>query len=130
MAGRAVIFVQSGGFGAAFQATSLGVTAAAMGDELWFVFAFDALRALCSGTFGQPASAQEQLEHQRGLDLKAASPSRMLGEARKLGARVVACDTTVKLCGLDPAQVAGIIDEVKGLASIWRLTENARVLTF
>ena len=54
----------------------------------------------------------------------------MLTEARKLGARVIACDTTVKLCGLAPEEVTGILDEVKGLASIWRLTDTARVLTF
>jgi peroxiredoxin family protein len=54
----------------------------------------------------------------------------MIAEARSLGVRLIACDTTAKLCGLSAGELAGTLDQVMGLPSIWRLTEGARVLSF
>ena len=132
VSGRVVFFVQSVGYEAAWQATSLGLTAVAMGDEVVFVLAFDALRAVANGTFGKPLTDRQALELTRSQGLGAPSPTSMLEDARQLGARVVACDTTVKLCGLVPSELeqSGSLDEVMGLPSIWRLTEGARVISF
>lgn len=110
-------------------ATSMGVTAAAMGESVTFVLAFDALRAFTRDQFGKPVSQRETSEVTRAKGLGAPTPARLLQEARELGARVIACDTTVKLCGLTPDDVKGL-DEVMGLAQIWRLTESARTLNF
>jgi peroxiredoxin family protein len=52
----------------------------------------------------------------------------MLEEARALGAKLVACDTTVRICGFVPQELEGTLDDVMGLASLWRLTEGARTL--
>jgi len=49
-------------------------------------------------------------------------------EARALGAKLVACDTTVIICGYAPDELKGTLDEVMGLASLWRLTAGARTL--
>ena len=49
MAGRVFFFLQQATYEPAFQAASMGITAAAMGDEVYFVFAFDALRQLARG---------------------------------------------------------------------------------
>lgn len=130
MPGRVVFFVQSQGFEAAWLATSMGVTAAAMGESVTFVFAFDALRALTRDQFGKPVSQRETSEVTRAKGLEAPTPSKLLAEARAMGARVIACDTTVKICGLTAADLKGRLDEVMGLAQIWRLTEGARTLTF
>lgn len=132
MSGRVVFFVNSAGYEAAWQTASMGITAAAMGDEVLFVFAFEALRALANGTFGKPLSDRERAEATRGDGIGAPLPSRMLHDARGLGARAVACDTTVKLCGLSAQALreGGVLDDVLGLPQIWRLTEGARVLTF
>jgi predicted peroxiredoxin len=129
MAGRVVLFVQRASFEAAFQAATMGITATAMGDEVYFVFAWDALRHLARGSFGAPETDRERIEQARADGLKLPPPSKMLEEARALGARLVACDSTVKVCGFDPAQLAGILDEVMGLPAIWRLTEGARVVS-
>lgn len=107
----------------------MGVTAAAMGDEVLVVFAFDALRQWVRGSFGQPHTEKELAESARAEGLGLPTPKQMLEEARTLGARFVACDSTVKLCGLDPDDLSRVLDEVMGLASIWRLTDGARVLT-
>ena len=129
MAGRVVFFVQGASFEAAFQVATMGITAAAMGDEVYLVFAWDALRHLARGTFGAPQTDRERFEATRAEALKLPSPSRMLEEARGLGAKLVACDSTVKVCGFDPAELSGVLDEVMGLPAIWRLTEGARVVS-
>ncbi|MCU0700248.1 MAG: DsrE family protein [Myxococcaceae bacterium] len=129
---RLMIFVSSGGYEAAWQATSLGLTAAAMGDDVVYVFAFDALRALSRGTFGKPLTERESAAATRGTGLGAPVPSSMLTDSRQLGAKAIACDTTVKLCGLDPADLLKkkVLDEVTGLPDIWKLTTAARLLSF
>ncbi len=132
MSGRLVIFLSSGGYEATWQATSIGLTAAAMGDDVVYVLAFDALRSLSRGTFGKPLSERESASATRGQGLGAPTPSRMLEDARRLGARAIACDTTVKLCGLVPAELTqrGDLDEVTSLPDIWKLTTAARLLSF
>lgn len=129
---RLVIFVSNGGYEAAWQSTSLGLTAAAMGDEVVYVFAFDALRSIARGTFGKPLTERESAAATRGQGLGAPLPASMLKDARQLGARAIACDTTVKLCGLDAAELiqARHLDEVTGLPDIWKLTNSGRLLSF
>jgi peroxiredoxin family protein len=95
---------------------------------VYFVFAFDALRALVRGSFGAPHSEKEVSESARAEGLGVPTPARMLEEARALGAKLVACDTTVRICGYAPEELRGTLDEVLGLASLWRLTDGARTL--
>jgi peroxiredoxin family protein len=128
MAGRTFFFLQHATYEPAFQAASMGLTATAMGDEVYFVFAFDALRQLVRGTFGLPHSEKERAESARAEGMGVPTPSRMLDEARELGAKLIACDTTVRICGFVPQELSGTLDEVMGLASLWRLTEGARTL--
>ncbi|MBI3185840.1 MAG: DsrE family protein [Myxococcales bacterium] len=129
MAGRVVVFLEQATYEPAYQAASIGVTAAAMGEEVYFVFAFDALRALSRDAFGLPHSERELAESARAEGLGVPTPARLLAEARELGAKVIACDTTVRICGFSAVDLAMKLDEVMGLPSIWRLTEGARVLT-
>jgi len=130
MAGRVLFFIHSGGYEPAFSAASMGITAAAMGDEVYFVFAFDALRQLARDTFGTANTEREISESARAKGLGVPPPAQMLQEARQMGGRCVACDTTVKICGLTADELGPRLDEVLGLASLWRLTEGARVLVF
>jgi peroxiredoxin family protein len=125
------LFVEHAGYEPAFQAASLGVTAAAMGEEVYFVFAFDALKQLARGSFGQPRNERETAELTRAEGLGVATPLRMLDEARSLGARLMACDSTVRICGFTASQlVPSALDEVAGLASIWRMAQGARTLSY
>jgi peroxiredoxin family protein len=130
MPGRVVFFVQSATFEPAFQVATMGITAAAMGEEVYFVLAFDALRQHVRGSFGKPSTEREMAESARAEGLGLPSPAKLFAEARSLGARVVACDTTVRICGLVPDELGGALDEVMGLPSLWRLTDGARTLTF
>lgn len=130
MTHRVIFFISSAGYEAAYQAASLGITASAMGDDVTFVFGFDALRALARDSFGAPLSDREKKEITRAEGAGVPTPTKMLFEARSMGARVVACDTTVKLCGLSEDALGARLDEVMGLSQIWRLTHGARTLTF
>ncbi len=129
MSGRVLFFLQSATYEPAYQAASMGITAAAMGDQVYFVFAFDALRSLSRDTFGLPHSEREMAESARAEGLGVPDPAKMLAEAREMGAKVIACDTTLKICGLSKNDLGRRLDEVIGLASIWKLSEGARVLT-
>ncbi len=122
--------MSSAGYEAAYQAASLAITAAAMGDDVVFVFGFDALRTLARDSFGAPLNEREKKEIARAEGMGVPTPTRMISQARSMGARVVACDTTVKLCGLSEEALGLRLDEVMGLSSIWRLAHGARTLTF
>jgi len=129
MPGRVIFFLQRGSYEPAYQASTLGITAAAMGDEVYFVLAFDALREWIGGQFGEPRNELELAERRRADGLGLPPPKKLFEEARSLGAKVVACDSMLKVCGFSAADVSGKISDVIGLAAIWRLTEGARLLS-
>jgi len=129
MAGRVVFFVQHGSFEPAFQLASMAITAAAMGEEVIVVLAWDALRQFMRGSFGLPESDRERMEQARSEGLNLPAPAKMLQEARTLGVKVVACESIVRMCGFEPAQTGQVLDEVMGLPSIWRLTQGARTVS-
>ena len=130
MAGRVLFFLQRGGYQPAYQAASMGITAVALGDSVHFVFAFEALRQLVHGDFGRPQSDREAVESARAEGLGLPPPATMLAEARGLGARLLACDTMLRIAGIPTEEAERVLDEVMGLPSLWRLTDGARVLSF
>jgi peroxiredoxin family protein len=130
MAGRVLFLLQHGGYQPAYQAASMGITAVALGDAVHFVFAFEALRQLVHGDFGRPQSDREAVESARAEGLGLPPPATMLAEARGLGARLLACDTMLRIAGIPTEDAERVLDEVMGLPSLWRLTDGARVLSF
>jgi peroxiredoxin family protein len=119
-----VIFLSGSGWPERYQAVMIGVTAASLGDAVTVALAFEALRAFVEGRFeeGAPTTAAEA----RVPGLVAT-----LEEARReLGLRVVACETAVRLAGLDPAMVRAKLDGLEPLTSLWRLAQQGRTLAF
>lgn len=131
MAGRTIFFLQHGSFEPAFQATSMGHAAAGIGDEVYFVFSFEALRQLVRGSFGQPHTEREMAESARAEGLGSPTPAKLLQKARVLGARLVAVDTMVRVCGYLPTELEEnvVLDQVLSQADLLRLTEGARILS-
>lgn len=129
MSERVTVFLQSASFESTYQAATLALTAAAMGDTVWVVLGFAPLRALAVGRLGAPTGEQEEEEAQRAEALGMPAPADLLSEARALGARVVACDTLVRIAGLEPG-AATQLDESLGLPSIWRHARAGRTVTF
>lgn len=122
MARPLVILLRSGDWAARYQAATLALTAAAFGDEVRLALFFEALAAWVEGRFdaGAPPEAAAA---------KVGSLTASLQEGRRdLGLRVVACDTAVRLAGLDPARAAAALDGVVGLPELWRIARAGQVL--
>lgn len=122
MSGPVVLFVHRGAWEDRYQATTLAVTAAALGERVVVALFFEPLRLWAQGRFdeGTPAEA---------ASARVASLRDTLEEARReLGVEVVACDTAVRLAGLDPAVLGGVLDRVTTLPQLWQLAREGRAL--
>lgn len=123
MSGAVVIFLRSGGWEARWEAVSIALTAAALGERVHLALFAEPLRGFATGTFddGAPAEASAL-----GDPLSVS-----LGEGRSaLGVQVVACETAVRLAGLDPARVVPPLDALVSLPALWKLADGGRLLTF
>jgi peroxiredoxin family protein len=118
-----VILLRSADWAARYQAATLALTAAAFGDAVHLALFFEALAAWVEGRFDEGAPP----EAAAGVGSLAAS----LDEGRReLGIKVVACDTAVKLAGLEPARAAAALDAIVGLPELWRLARAGQALAF
>jgi peroxiredoxin family protein len=119
-----VIFLAGAGWEARYQAVMLAVTAAALGDLVTLAVSFEPLRALVAGRFdeGAPPTAPAA---------RVPPHSDALADARReLGLRVVACETAVRLAGLEPEAARAALDGLEPLPSLWRLAQAGRALSF
>jgi peroxiredoxin family protein len=121
---KLVILLHRPGFEAIYQAASLAFTAGAMGDSVTVAPFFGGLLTLVGRIpYGEDPAAV------RAQSLCLPDPRHMLGDGRKVaGVRLVVCDTAVRLAGLDIDAVRPYVDEVIGLATLWRQAEGAQVL--
>lgn len=122
MAGPLVLFLQRGTWADRYQAVTLAVTAAALGDPVVLALFFEPLRLWVSGRFDEGAPPEAAAARVLGL---AAS----LGEARSsLGLEIVACDTAVRLAGLDPASLGPAVDRIATLPSLLKTAGEGRLV--
>ncbi len=119
-----VIFLSGSGWPVRYQAVMLAVTAASLGDPVTVALAFEPLRDWVAGRFedGAPATAQAARVPPLAATLEEAR--------RELGLRVVACETAVRLAGLDPEAIRARLDALEPLPSLWRLAQQGRALAF
>ncbi len=117
-----VLFLHRSDWESRYQATTLAVTAAALGDPVHLALFFGALRAWVEGDFDEGAPSQ-------AAAARVGSLRETLEEARRgLGLRVVACDTAVRLTGIEPARAAQKLDGVGSLTSLWREAQGGLAL--
>jgi peroxiredoxin family protein len=121
--GPVVIFLRAGDWEGRQLAVSLAITAAALGDEVHLALFGAALADYARGRLGEGAPPAAAAARVPSLDAT-------LAEARRdLGVRVVACETALRLAGLDPAAAAPPLDAVVSLPALWRLAQRGRALT-
>jgi peroxiredoxin family protein len=122
VAGPLVLFVQRGTWADRYQAVTLAITAAALGDRVVVALFFDALRLWVQGRFDEGAPRE-------AADARVAGLADMLGEARReLDLELVACDTAVRLAGLDPAAVSDSVDRIASLPSLWKEAREGQLV--
>ena len=122
MTGPLVLFVQRGTWADRYQAVTLAITAAALGDRVVVALFFDALRLWVQGRFDEGAPPE-------AAEARVAGLAEMLSEARReLELEVVACDTAVRLAGLDPEAVRTSLDRIASLPSLWKEAREGRLV--
>ena len=120
MTGSLVVLVHRATWPDRYQAVTLAVTAAALGEAVTFTLFFEPLRLWTEGRFDEgtpPEAAAARVAPLRDT----------LDEARReLGLEVVACDTAIRLVGLDPGALGGVLDRVVTLPQLWKAAADGR----
>jgi peroxiredoxin family protein len=121
---KLLILLHSPGFERLYQAASIALTAGSMGDQVTVAPFFGGL-LMIAGRLPYADDPAAIRSHALGLP----DPRHMLCDGRKAaGVRMVVCDTAVRLAGLDVDVVRPLVDEILGLATLWRQAEGAQIL--
>jgi peroxiredoxin family protein len=121
---KLLILLHSPGFERLYQAASIALTAGSMGDQVTVAPFFGGLLTMAGRL---PYSDDPVAVRSQALGLP--DPRHMLCDGRKAaGVRMVACDTAIRLAGLDIDVVRPLFDEILGLATLWRQAEGAQIL--
>ena len=122
MSGPLLVLLHRGAWADRYQAATLAVTAAAMGEKVVVALFFEPLRLWADGRFDEGAPPE-------AAAARVAPLRETLEEARReLGLEIVACDTAVRLAGLDPAALGGVVDRVVTLPQLWAEGQRGRQL--
>lgn len=122
MSGPLVVFLHRAAWPDRYQAVTLAVTAAALGERVVVALFFDALRLWAERRFDEGAPAE-------AATARVTSLTEALEEARReLGVEIVACDTAVRLAGLDPAGLGGAVDRIATLPQLWLAAREGRLV--
>ncbi len=124
MAAPCLILLGGSGWDARRRAVSTALTAASFGHRVVVALSGEPLRAWVQGEFdaGTPPGA---------ASARVGSLREMLDDGRRaLGVEVVACDTELRLAGIDPEAARGVLDAVRSLPEQWRFGADGHVLSF
>ncbi len=123
MAGSGLLLLlRAGDWAARAHAVTLALTAAALGDRVVVALFDEALRSWVEGRFDEGATPAGR---QAGMG----SLSALVDEGRRdLGLEVVACDTAIRLGGIDPGEARRRLDGVRSLPELWRGAAGGRIL--
>jgi peroxiredoxin family protein len=129
VARKIVLHLHGESFARRYQVASHAITAAAAGDQVLVVLWFDALRRHVRGGFDEPLEDGDRYVAERAGSL-GLSPAKLLAEARALGAKVVACETGVRLAGLAPEEARSVLDGLPGLQELLTEAKEAALVLY
>ena len=121
---KILLFLHRPGFEPIYQAASIAMTVGSCGGEAIVAPFFGGLLTLCGKLpyFDDPAAV-------RSVALGLPDPRHMLGEGRHTcGVKIVTTEPAIRLAGLDDGLVRQYVDEITGLAKLWKQAEGAQVL--
>lgn len=133
---RFVIFAHNATYDKLHQVATVGLTAAAMGKDVFVVLLFWTIKKLAQGRIDEvdfPPEYGDSAEEVKRLlkEKKVPRISEMFQEAKQVGQfKLVACSAGLEYMGVDPNAVARNVDEVMGLPAILSLTTDAETTLF
>ncbi|TLY36156.1 MAG: hypothetical protein E6K60_08275 [Nitrospirae bacterium] len=131
-----VIFLHGGTYDKLHQAATIGLTAAAMGKEVYVFLMFWAIKKLASGEIDTidfpPAYAAHAGEVARAMtEKKAPKISEMFAEAKQVGSfKLIACSAGLEYMSVKYEDLASKVDDVLGLPLILNLAADAENTLF
>lgn len=131
-----VVFLHSSRYDKVYQAVSIILTASSMGRPCRLFLFLEALGSFVAGTWDEVGEREEgtasggwEEKVRKGFE-ESNYPSLydMLSSARQEagGVEIYACSNSVKVLGLDPAEVRRKVDEVIGLPTMLQLAGSAK----
>ena len=132
------IFVQSGTHQALYHGLSVTMTALSYGEKVTCALFYDGLAGWVQAHGRKPigwGSESDAYTIAKGFRrLNVPAPHVMMSECRRVGAdkfSIYACSGSVEVLNLDAEALIAkrVVDDVVGLPTIWRLTQNARFIT-
>ncbi|HEY5649342.1 MAG TPA: hypothetical protein VLB09_02840 [Nitrospiria bacterium] len=133
-----VIYAHSGTYDKLHQVSTIALTAAAMGNQVYIFLFFWALKKFYSGTLDEndfPVEYQSWSHKITQLmkEKKVPPVSEMLKEARSMGAKVIVCSAGLEYMDIPknpPEGFEGFIDDVWGLPQVLTITESAETVLY
>ncbi len=133
------VFLHSSRYDRLFQATNLLLTASGMGRTCYLFLFYEALATFVDGSWdsvrissGADDDAPDWARTlQRGFELSdSPSPYEILRMARAEtgGLKVYACSTSMRMLGLDPADVRDKVDDIVGLAAMLEIVADGEMV--
>ena len=133
---RFVIFLHGGTYDKLHQAATIGLTAAAMGKEVYVFLMFWAIKKLAMGELDRvdfsPAYEAHAEEVARIMtEKKAPKISEMFEEAKEVGDfKLIACSAGLEYMSVKYEDFASKVDDVLGLPLILNLAADAETTLF
>lgn len=133
---RFVIFLHGGTYDKLYQAATIGLTAAAMGKDVYVFLMFWAIKKLAMGELDRvdfsPAYEAHAEEVARIMtEKKAPKISEMFKEAKEVGNfKLIACSAGLEYMSVKYEDFASKVDDVLGLPLILNLAADAETTLF
>jgi peroxiredoxin family protein len=133
--GTFVIFAHSGTYDKLYQTTTIALTAAAMGKEVYIILFFWALKKLYAGQLDQPDFPVEyQGWSHKITDLmkekKVPPISEMLKEARSIGVKIIVCSAGLDYMDIGKEDRPDLVDDIWGLPKVLTIVEQAETVLY
>jgi peroxiredoxin family protein len=131
-----VIFAHSGTYDRLHQVATLALTAAAMGQEVYIILFFWALKKFCSGNLDQPDFPEEyQTLGKRVSKLmeekKVPKVSEMLKDAKGIGrVKIIICSAGLEYMDIEKGKRSDLVDEVWGLPTVLSAVKGATTILY
>ena len=133
---RFVIFAHSGTYDRLHQVATLALTAAAMGQDVYIILFFWALKKFCSGELDKPDFPEEYETLGKKVsklmkEKKVPKVSEMLRDAKGIGrVKIIICSAGLEYMNIEKGGQSDLVDEVWGLPTVLNEVKGANTVLY